>query len=254
MMRSRRCLAPTQLGGVCQNYYDSCPVPAHRARSTAGDSGSEAAQAVAQDANIRAASAGSEPLADNAGLFMEIAGYASEHYRLDPELIVSDYWLIRTLHAWTCAVGDGYAHRRYPNPDRSDADDRVGRFVFSGGTSLSAAWGITQRWSEDIDLILSPTKRAAPRHLKQVCTHAFGRTALKLSGTHSVTDKGPEHCFASFVLGQQIISRIDVSFKSLDDAPIWTQREPVTSMIGRICDAEPTASPTTPTSKPAVSY
>ena len=178
------------------------------------------------------------PLIENPNLFREIVNHASSVYDLEPPLIVSDYWLMKTLHAWTNAVGDGYVQRRYQNPALSNVENRVGQFVFGGGTSLSAAWGITQRWSEDIDLILSPTDRATAKHLRQACTKAFGMTALGIPGTYNVTDKGPEHCFASFLRDQQIISRIDVSFKPIDFAPIWTQRETVMSMIGRVCDEE----------------
>lgn len=177
-------------------------------------------------------------LADDADLFAQVAGQASEHYGLDARLIVSDYWLIRTLHAWVGAVGDGDVQRRYPNPDLSAKDNRVGRFVFGGGTSLSAAWGITQRWSEDLDLGLDPSELTTARHFRQACQEAFGATAQGIAGTHQVTSKGPSHCFASFLRSQQVIARIDVTSRPLDIAPLWTQREIVMSMIGRLCDEE----------------
>ena len=179
------------------------------------------------------------PLADDADRFHDAAVAASDHYGLSHDLIVRDYWLIRTLYAWRNAVGNGYVSRRFPNADRSDAENLVGRFVFGGGTSLSAAWGITQRWSEDIDLVLSPLGHAKAKELRQTCMDAFDRTSRRISGTYKIVGKGPEHRFATFVHpGRAGISRVDVTFKPLDAAPIWTQREPVMSLIGRVCGDE----------------
>ena len=178
-------------------------------------------------------------LADEQDRFEELVERASGHYGLARRLIVSDYWLIRTLHAWARSVGGGYALRRYLDPSLSDIDNRVGRFAFGGGTALSAAWGITQRWSEDIDLTLSPTERATPRQLRQACARAFGDTARMASIAFNVTDQGPGHCFASFLRNQQTISRIDVTFRPvLDNEPTWAQQEQVTSLIGRLCDED----------------
>lgn len=172
-------------------------------------------------------------LADDPDAFESLAGHAAGRLGLDRRLIVADYWLVRTLCAWTQAVGDGWVQRRYENPDLSGEENLVGRFVFGGGTSLSAAWRITERWSEDIDLVLSPTSHATPRHLAQACQRAFSATALLLPGSHTVTSRDRGHSFASFLRDRQQVSRIDVSFTPLDAAPTWTQREPVMSMIGR---------------------
>ena len=182
---------------------------------------------------------GTTSLDEQASLFQECVDHASEVYRLEPGLIVSDYWLIKTLHSWTSSVGDGYALRRYPDPNLSDVDNRVGRFVFGGGTALSAAWGISQRWSEDIDLTLSPTEQATPRQLRQACARAFADTAQMASIAFSITDQSRGHCFASFLRNQQTVARIDVTFKPiLDMDPTWVQQEPVTSLIGRSCDED----------------
>lgn len=240
MKRRRRCLALTRRGDLCQNYADTCPIPAHRTRSASFSKPSAVANDAIRDAigTSAAASATPKPLADDASLFEKLVEHASTHYGLSPRLIISDYWLIRTLHAWVGAVGDGYVTRRYPNPELSGVENRVGRFIFGGGTSLSAAWGITERWSEDIDLTLSPTESTTSKHFRQACQQAFGSTALSISATHNVTDKGPSHCFASFLRGQRVISRIDVTSQPLNTAPVWTQRETVMSMIGRMCDDE----------------
>lgn len=181
----------------------------------------------------------SRPLTDTPDHFEELVERAVGHYGLGRRLITSDYWLIRTLHAWTRSVGDGYAQRRYQDPMLTDVENRVGRFVFGGGTALSAAWGITQRWSEDIDLTLSPTDQSNPRQLRQACAQAFDRTARMVPCAFNVTDQSSGHCFASFLLDKLTISRIDVTFSPiLDMTPTWVQQEQVMSMIGRLCDAD----------------
>lgn len=70
----------------------------------------------------------SGPLADAPHVFEEFVEHASVQYGIDRRLIISDYWLIRTLHAWASAVGDGRAQRRYPDPGLGDAENRVGQF------------------------------------------------------------------------------------------------------------------------------
>ncbi len=176
------------------------------------------------------------PLIERRDLFDAVVSRSADVYGIEPSLIIRDYWLISTLWAWQRAVGSGYVQRAYPNPEMSDVDNRVGRFVFGGGTSLSAAWGITQRWSEDIDLALSLSDRATPKHFTQACQQAFRTTALSLSAAHNVTDQGPSHCFASFLRDQQAVARVDVTSRPLDAAPVWTQHETVMSMMGRMCD------------------
>lgn len=175
-------------------------------------------------------------LAGEPRLFDPLVENAANRYGLAPERIVDDYWLIRTLHAWTEAVGSGPVQRRYPNPELSWEENLVGRFVFGGGTSLSAAWGITERWSEDIDFALVPSAHASQKHLSQACAEAFGEAALALQASHSVTSKSSVHSFASFRRQRQQVSRIDVSFKPPDAAPSWTQHETVMSLIGRTAD------------------
>ena len=165
--------------------------------------------------------------------------HASEHYGISPRLIADDYWLIRTLHAWTNSVGVGYVQRRYQNTDLSLEENRVGQFVFGGGSSLSASWRITQRWSEDIDLVLSPMRHTKTRDMRQACMDAFGETSARISGTYKIVSNGTAHRFATFVHPQRAgVCRFDITFKSLTEAPTWTQREPAMSMIGRVCDED----------------
>ena len=240
MRRVRKCGALTQRGGRCQNYYDTCPIAGHRASSASEVAAKEAVGAAAREAarNSEPSIVRKVPLIERRDLFDDMVIRSADIYGIEPKLIIRDYWLISTLCAWQRAVGSGYVQRAYPNPALSDADNRVGRCVFGGGTSLSAAWGITQRWSEDVDLTLSMSDRATTKHFKQACLQAFTATAQSISATHNVTDQGSTHCFASFLRDRQAVARIDVTSRPLDADPVWTQHETVMSMIGRVCGDE----------------
>jgi Nucleotidyl transferase AbiEii toxin, Type IV TA system len=62
---------------------------------------------------------------------------AAEYHGILPELVRKDYWVTRVLRA---IAGDG-AHQ--------------GMVLFKGGTSLSKGWRLIERFSEDIDLLLT---------------------------------------------------------------------------------------------------
>lgn len=175
------------------------------------------------------------PLTDSTAKFQEAVNDAVDHYGISRQLIVSDYWLVRTLHAWATRVGYETLPRRFPDPSLPESDQSVGRIVFGGGTSLSAAWGIAHRWSQDIDLVLGPSSAALPKQLRHACKRAFEETSNHLGATYQVTEESADHCFA--VISDQergMRSSIDVAFQPLDDAPLWIQARPVMSLVGRL--------------------
>lgn len=239
MKSPRRCLAPTQRGGLCQNYLETCPITDHRTRRVAKPSSTGDARLDWQHELNADSAAQSMPLADDFGHFQRVVNEAADRFDLTPQLIISDYWLVRTLYAWVSTVGVRTLQRAYPDPARSAGAQHVGRVAFGGGTSLSAAWGITQRWSQDIDLILGPSDQAKPRVLQQTCKSAFSEVSRSLGGTYKITSQGPGHCFASILSGMRgEVSSIDVAFEPLDVDPLWTQSMPIMSMVGRISSAE----------------
>ena len=91
---------------------------------------------------------------------------------LSPEQVALDYWLVRVLHT---------LHRRLPRDGtlteamlqrrRSVAGPPIiGTWVFSGGNSLSLAWGITRRFSDDIDgSLLTGDRIARFNHRARAC-------------------------------------------------------------------------------------
>ena len=178
MARRRRrplCGARTADGGTCANYRDTCPVRAHKtSRPT------EAFQDRAASPRLRPSGTAGAALADDPGLLARMCGEASQHYNLAPELIEHDYRLIATLFAWTQTVGGSRLPRPYLPPWRQDS---AGRVVFAGGTSLSAVWNISPRWSADIDLILDPEPGLNDHKLRAACKYHAIRAAEQAAAT-----------------------------------------------------------------------
>jgi len=73
---------------------------------------------------------------------------------LDPTFIEKDYWVTQVLRV---------LHVRYPH-----------EFVLKGGTSLSKGYGIIERFSEDVDILTTPTagatRRSTEQHLADMTT------------------------------------------------------------------------------------
>jgi predicted nucleotidyltransferase component of viral defense system len=78
----------------------------------------------------------SSRLADDAD-FLDIVRAAAEYHGVIPSLALKDYWVTRVLRA---IAGDA---------------ELQGRVLFKGGTSLSKGWGLIERFSEDVDLLLT---------------------------------------------------------------------------------------------------
>src|ERR1700734_2155440 len=70
--------------------------------------------------------------------FIDLIEAAAQHLRLRPVFVEKDYWVTYVLKNLSQSI-----HR--------------GKVVFKGGTSLSKAYSLIERFSEDIDLaVLSP--------------------------------------------------------------------------------------------------
>jgi hypothetical protein len=102
--------------------------------------------------------------------FRQLVGIVATAVGLLPAWVEKDYWVVRTLQAI------------------ADATALSGQFVFKGGTSLSKAWRLIDRFSEDIDLLLTgpdlgpmPTRSAdRARLFKAVRTAVEEATPLRL--------------------------------------------------------------------------
>ena len=164
---------------------------------------------------------------------------AESSYGITRDLLVADYWLVRTLHAWAAATLEGTVRVGYPDPGRPRADQVVGKLVFGGGTSLSSAWGITHRWSRDIDLVLDPAPEFNQKRLRQACKKAAQAAASLVDCTYKETERSAAHLFLAIRDRQSRseVASIDIAFRSLH-APVWVQKMPVMSMLGRVCPSD----------------
>jgi len=95
---------------------------------------------------------------------------------LPQAFIEKDFWVVEVLRS---------AMKARTIPDKSGADLPV-TAVFKGGTSLSRAFGIIHRFSEDVDLLIGfpdeCSTKAKDKFLKAICNEI--RTHLGLDGDH----------------------------------------------------------------------
>lgn len=167
------------------------------------------------------------------GLFNELTDAAASAYGLDAELVKADYWLIRSLHEIGRATAAGTRLQR----PYADPPINAGSLVFGGGTSLTAAWDISQRWSEDIDLTLDPLDGANPKQLRAASKSLAMRIAQSMPLTMHPADKSAGHYFFTLSgTGAEPQISVDIVFKQVEH-PMMVRLQPVQSMIGRIADS-----------------
>lgn len=119
---------------------------------------------------------GSPMLAD-APEFEDIIRAAADYHGLLPDLVRKDYWVTRVLRAIATYRG------------------QRGRVLFKGGTSLSKGWKLIDRFSEDIDLLLTGPDFGPPpagkgereRHFKALRARIEAETPLRLPDRASLT-------------------------------------------------------------------
>ena len=81
--------------------------------------------------------------------FSALINFASEHFQISQTFIEKDYWITRALQ------------RMSQNPN-------VEKVVFKGGTSLSKAYRLTNRFSEDIDIAVIDADSFSGNQLKML--------------------------------------------------------------------------------------
>ena len=90
-----------------------------------------------------------------------LVGAAADALGLPAEFVEKDYWITELLRSVAAGIGDAHV-------------------VFKGGTSLSKGYGLIQRFSEDVDILLVITRRkdasfgrgSVDNLLKALCTRA----------------------------------------------------------------------------------
>jgi hypothetical protein len=105
-------------------------------------------------------------LRDNPTDFEGAVTAAADSLGLAPLFVEKDYWVTQMLRS---------LHERCP-----------GAFVLKGGTSLSKGYGLIERFSEDVDILMLPAKgdSAASRErlLARIADQVAGRSRRRATG------------------------------------------------------------------------
>jgi predicted nucleotidyltransferase component of viral defense system len=112
-------------------------------------------------------------LHEDKALFTQLLNFSANTLNIRPEFIEKDYWLTRALQ------------RLAQNPN-------VEKVVFKGGTSLSKAYRLTNRFSEDIDIAFIDADSFSGNQLKMLIKRLAKDMASELEEkvVQGVTSKG----------------------------------------------------------------
>ena len=124
--------------------------------------------------------------------FEDAVRAAADYHGMLPDLVRKDYWVTRVLRA----IAADAAHS--------------GQVLFKGGTSLSKGWRLIDRFSEDIDLLLTgpafgpppQSKKARERQFRALQARVEAETPLRLPDKEALSEdlwrfyyfRGSYHC------------------------------------------------------------
>ncbi|MDR3251155.1 MAG: nucleotidyl transferase AbiEii/AbiGii toxin family protein [Tannerella sp.] len=105
--------------------------------------------------------------------FSTLITFTAEHFRISPAFIEKDYWITRSLQ-------------------RMSQNSNSEKVVFKGGTSLSKAYRLTNRFSEDIDIAVIDAASFTGNQLKMLIKRLAKDMANELEEkvVEGVTSKG----------------------------------------------------------------
>jgi len=171
-------------------------------------------------------------LASRPESFEPLVEAAATRFGLNREQVERDYWIVCALSETASMLGPDAAvpRRQAPGPP-------VGTLAFAGGTSLSAAWDLSSRYSEDLDLVLNPAVGVKSRRIKTALRAFAVALARRLGGSCQISGHSSEHIFFAVVAASGTSVAVDVSVRNLNAAEIMRQRQPITSLLGRVCDS-----------------
>jgi hypothetical protein len=152
-----------------------------------------------------------------------LVGEASDHLGIPQEFVEKDYWVTELL-------------RSAANP----VDDAV--VIFKGGTSLSKAFGLIERFSEDVGILVSIIdasfgKERVHKILKRICTRAGDD--LDIDAAQQVVESSQRgvHRDVRYIyparLSAQIVTEGVLLEMGCRGGPLPRGRRPLQSMIKR---------------------
>jgi len=109
----------------------------------------------------------------NTEQFLTLVNFTAEHFYILPAFIEKDYWITRSLQ-------------------RMSQNKNADKVVFKGGTALSKAFRLTNRFSEDIDIAVIDANSMTGNQLKMLIKRLAKDMASDLEEkiTQGVTSKG----------------------------------------------------------------
>ena len=143
---------------------------------------------------------------------------AAEHLRISATPVEKDYWVSQTLRVLTDAF----------------AED----FIFKGGTSLSKAYRIIERFSEDIDILVLPGERgrAATDKLMKTMGNAaaagIGGEASKFGGSETGRHRSYELAYPAIRKATPMIRTSVLLEMGVRGGPHPHERVPINSLLG----------------------
>ena len=262
--RSRRkCLhRDTSTGRPCQNHADSCPYVEHRRLVTGvtgapeGDQDRSARQAamkpyVAGTAENRRIPQQGEARSLPPELKNELNGLIAKDTNLDLAQIEKDYWLHAALYRFNqrgIGIGCGIARRALSERRglfrRRQTPAPLHDVLFAGGTALVSQWALSERFSEDIDLIIVNCGNALghkrTNEMSKVVADIFADAVTDRTEHEWVPDSRNTHPVqiqAYAARGSDLhYAKVDINESSIDLSP-WEQRS-VVSLMGRYASEE----------------
>lgn len=254
----------THTGQPCRLYADSCPYEAHKYPSK---SRSAAATPSAADLDLTADSltiSGNDlsipdwlggyisdtehGIHTNVEDFIEVITKAREVYPLDilRQDIIRDTYMMSSLWSLSQRYPNGIIDVKNPIPRKGGGEYiPTGRFIFVGGTALSAAHGTTQRYSQDLDFLYVPNLKGIGKHNIIKRRHDIIKTAAE-----GVSSLKPRYLRSTGIVVKGLISLPETEdFVNLDivnrkefyENPgfrdrlelLEVQQKPIMSMLGR---------------------
>ena len=153
-------------------------------------------------------------LASQQNRFKQAIDATSATLGLLPSQMAHDYWLVRALSGVASSVGAGSVVERR---DKRGNSLPVGRWAFSGGTSLTAAWGIGQRYSVDIDSMLFAEHGELTKNSRRKAARGLTNGALSVLGDAEHTSNGDPVRHVQIGLGEyKEYLKFEVTPKALD--------------------------------------
>ncbi len=159
---------------------------------------------------------------------------------LKPEQVAHDYWLIRALSGVAEALpANGIFRAALTDKDKKkglteETRPLKGVWAFGGGTSLTSAWKISPRWSEDIDATIFRTADSSNASFKSIRRRVTEMMADVVGGKGDTSGtKTIEH--TEFTVSETVDFKVDHVVETVPHEQLVSLGS-VTGLIARCSD------------------